>query len=249
MDVSAAPSLFFFTFHKCASVFFSRCVLQRARGLVHVDHAGRMFVGQATPPEGFAPRGHLYGPLRLSAEGDVLDRLVEPALDAVRRGDLRACLMVRDPRDMLISLFFHSRDGQPLRPELAGARKKEEERADALRLEIDEYVLKKAGRFLEAYDRAVALVSGCPATRVLRYEDMVDSWDVFQDQLQTAFDLPPECIQAIDAQSRPTPVERPGSHKRSGATGDHRHKLAPETIAVLTERFSPVLRRFGYLAS
>jgi len=121
MDVSAAPSLFFFTFHKCASVFFSRCVLQRA---------------------------------------------------------------------------------------------------DALRLENDEYVLKKAGRFLEAYDRAVELVSGCPTTRVLRYEDMVDSWDVFQDQLQTAFDLPPECIQAIEAQSRPTPVERPGSHKRSGATGD-----------------------------
>ena len=41
MNAPAQASLFFFTFHPCASVFFSRFVLQRARGLVHVDFAGR----------------------------------------------------------------------------------------------------------------------------------------------------------------------------------------------------------------
>ena len=67
MDDSAAPSLFFFTFHKCASVFFSRFVLKRALGFEHVDSAGRMAIGDATPPFTFAPLGHLYGPLTRSS--------------------------------------------------------------------------------------------------------------------------------------------------------------------------------------
>jgi hypothetical protein len=42
-------------------------------------------------------------------------------------------------------------------------------------------------------------------------------------------------------------VEQPGAHKRSGATGHHRRKLAPETVAALTEQFKPFLKTFGYL--
>lgn len=248
MDDSAAPSLFFFTFHKCASVFFSRFVLQRARGFEHVDYAARMFVGEAAPLEGFASRGRLYGPLRLSAEGDVLERLVLPALDAVRRDDLRACLMIRDPRDMLVSLFFHNRDGSTLRPDLAGARKKEDERADAKRLGIDRYVLERAPRFLAGYERAVRVVMERPAAIILRYEDMVDDWSRFRDRLQTVFDLSEDSIRDIESGSRPNAVEQSGSHKRSGVTGDHRQKLAPETVAALTDQFAPALRQFGYLA-
>ena len=247
MDDSAAPSLFFFSFHKCASVLFSRFVLKRALGFEHVDYAGRMAIGEATPPFTFAPQGHLYGPLRLSAQGDVLDQIVLPALDAVRRDDLRACVMVRDPRDMIVSQFFHNRDGQPLRPEHAGAAWKEEERAATVQLGIDRYVPEKATRFLAGYERAVRLVADRPTTHVLRYEDMVDDWNAFQDQLQSVFDLAPESIRDLEQESRPNAVEQPGAHKRSGATGDHRRKLTPETVEALTERFRPFLEKFGYL--
>lgn len=247
MDDSATPSLFFFTFHKCASVFFSRFVLQRARGFEHVDYAGRMAIGDAIPPEAFAPRGKLYGPLRLSAQGEVLERYVLPALEAVRRDHIHACVMVRDPRDMIVSQFFHNRDGKPLRPEHAGAAWKEEERANAVRLGIDRYVLEKAARFLAGYERAVQLVVDDPATRVLRYEDMVDDWNAFKDELQSIFDLSEESIRDLETGSRPNEMEQSGSHKRSGTTGDHRRKLAPDTVAVLTERFGPFLDKFGYL--
>jgi len=247
VDSPAEPSLFFFTFHKCASVFFSRFVLQRTRGLVQVDYAGRMAIGEAMPLESFAPRGKLYGPLRLSARGEVLDRYVLPALDAVRRDHIHACVMVRDPRDMLVSQFFHSRDGQPLRPENPGAAWKEEDRADAVRLGIDHYVLEKAARFLAGYGRAVQLVVDDPATRVLRYEDMVDDWSAFKGRLQSIFDLSEESIRDIETGSRPNAVEQPGSHKRSGATGDYRRKLAPETATALTAQFKPFLEKFGYL--
>lgn len=246
MSTPKPESLFFFTFHKCASVFISRCVLQRARGVRHIDHAARMFAGEKVTLGEFDRIGHLYGPLRLSAEGDVLEQLVAPALAAARRDGVRACLMVRDPRDMLVSMFFHSRDGQSLRQGMPGARRKEQEREAALRLDIDEYVLQTAPRFLEGCERAVHLVSDRPATCVLRYEDMVDRWSTFAGQLQAAFDLPQRWMRTIEKESRPNEVERPGAHKRSGATGDHRRKLLPATIIELTHRFESVLRTFGY---
>ena len=246
MEHSAAPSLFFFSFHKCASVFFSRFVLQRARGMVHVDHAGRMAVGESKTTETFALRGHLYGPLRLSARGEVLDQLVLPALEAARRDELRACLMVRDPRDMLVSQFFHNRDGKALPPEHAGAAWREEERAAAVRLGIDRYVQEKSERFLAGYERAVQLVTDRPTTHVLRYEDMVDDWSAFKGRLQSVFDLSADAIRDVEEESRPRAVEQPGAHKRSGATGDHRVKLTPETVAALTEQFGTFLEKFGY---
>lgn len=245
----SAPSLFFFTFHKCASVFFGRFVLGRARGLEHVDHATRMFSDTDAAPDGFLPEGHLYGPLRISAQGPVLDRLILPALEAVRREKCPVCLMVRDPRDMLVSQFFHNRDGAPLRAGLAAAESRERERSDAVRLGIDRYVLEKATRFEAGFIRAARLVADRPSTRVLRYEDMVDDWPAFRNRLRDAFDLSEDALRDIERESRPEGLERPGAHKRSGATGDHTRKLAPETVAALTERFAPFLRAFGYGSS
>lgn len=245
----AAPSLFFFTFHKCASVFFSRFVLGRARGLVQVDHAARMFVDPSAAPREFSLRGRLYGPLRLSAQGYVLERLIVPALEAARRDEVRICLMIRDPRDMLVSQFFHNRDGTPIRGGLAAAETKERERSDAVQLGIDRYVLEKATRFEAGFTRAVRLVADRPATSVLRYEDMIDGWPVFRNRLQDVFDLPEDALRDIERESRPNETERPGAHKRSGATGDHGRKLAPETVAALTERFAPFLGTFGYRSS
>jgi hypothetical protein len=229
MGAMSAQSLFFFTFHKCASVFFGRFVLRRARGLEQVDHAHRMFFDPTTAIE-FAPRGHLYGPLRLSAQGAVLERL-----------------MVRDPRDMLVSQFFHNRDGVAIRSGLAAAETKERERSDAVRLGIDCYVLEKATRFEAGFDRAVRLLADRPATAVLRYEDMVDDWPSFLRVLREVFDLDEDALRDLERESRPGEIERPGHHKRSGATGDHRRKLAPESVTALTERFGPFLRAFGYL--
>lgn len=241
-----AQSLFFFTFHKCASVLFGCLGLRRARGLEQVDYAYRMFLDPTTAIE-FAPRGHLYGPLRLSAQGAVLERLIVPALQAARGDDVRTCLMVRDPRDMLVSQFFHNRDGVAIRAGLAAAETKERERSDAVRLGIDRYVLEKATRFEAGFDRAVRLLADRPATAVLRYEDMVDDWPSFLRVLREVLDLDEDALRDLERESRPGEIERPGQHKRSGATGDHRRKLAPETVTALTERFGPFLRAFGYL--
>lgn len=246
---AATPSLFFFTFHKCASVFFGRFVLRNARGLEHVDHAARLFVDPTAGPGEFAPRGHLYGPLRLSAQGDVLERLVAPALDAARRDGVRTCLMVRDPRDMLVSQFFHNRDGTVIKHEVAAAANKERERSDAVRLGIDRYALEKAARFESGFARALQLVADRPSTKVLRYEDMVDDWPAFRRRLQDVFELTADALADVERESRPNEAERPGSHKRSGATGDHRRKLSPDTVDALTERFAPFLRAFGYLSA
>lgn len=235
--VTDEDSSFFFTFHKCASVLFSHYVLRQARGFKHIDPANRKLFGVDAPHEEFSLTGHLYGPLRLSASGEVLERLIKPALDTVIHNHLPACLMVRDPRDMLVSQFFHNRDGLPVRPQL-----------DAIELGIDGYVIKNTERFLAGFNRAAQLVADHPATRVLRYEDMVDNWNIFKDRLSKAFDICPESLLNIERESRPNPIEQLGQHKRSGATGGYRHKLSKETAVILTEQFYPFLEKFGYLS-
>lgn len=95
-----------------------------------IDYAGRMAIGDAMPLESFALQGKLYGLLRLSTQGEVLERYVLPALDGVRQDHIRVCLVIRDPRDMIVSQFFHNRDGKPLRREHACAVWKEEDGLD-----------------------------------------------------------------------------------------------------------------------
>jgi len=246
MDALPARSLFFFTFHKCASVLFGCSVLPNARGLELVDEAARRFRDPTAEPRPFLRQGRLYGPLRLSAKGEVLERLVKPALKAALSDDVRACLMVRDPRDCLVSRFFHDlRDRKST--ESKRALTWEAARAHAMALGIDRFALDKAPQLEAGFGRAVELLTAKPSTRILRYEDMVDDWLTFRRQLQDAFELPEDALELIERESRPNETERIGAHKRSGATGDHRRKLAPETLKALTERFDPFLRRFGYL--
>ena len=247
MDGTPPPSLFFFTFHRCASVFFNQYVLARSQRLTQVNYAQLKFSPTGIVVDGFRPEGHLYGPLRLSSGGEVLERLVNPAFEAVCRDRLRACLMIRDPRDVVVSLFFHVRDGTPVPPRSPAAGKMALQREMASELGIDRYVLQKAVRLEDGLAKAMELVDRQPATTVIRYEDMVNDWSVFAERLRDVFALSADSIREGHRESRPREVERPDAHKRSGATGDHRRKLAPETVAVLTEKFRPFLRTFGYL--
>lgn len=231
------PSIFFFTFHKCASAFFSRHVLPYARGLNHVDSARRRVISEGAFSCEFSPRAHLYGPLRLSASGEVFEYIIKPAMDIVVRDKLPACLMIRDPRDMLVSQFFQNRHIKCVNPKL-----------DAIQFGIDKYTIKNTQHFLDGFNRAAQLIANHPTTLVLRYEDMVNNWNIFKDGLSKVFDICPKSLLNIERESRPNLIEQLGQHKRSGVTGGYRHKLSKDTIAILTKQFYPFLEKFGYLS-
>ena len=60
-------SVFFYTFHKCASSLFSGYVLRNIEGLRNIDYASRLYQGREPKSIKFEKYGYIYGPIRLSA--------------------------------------------------------------------------------------------------------------------------------------------------------------------------------------
>lgn len=70
-------SVYFFTFHKCASMLFARCILPNVENRIHVNPAKVLW---DKPKDydvkfDFKKRGEIYGPIRLS-DGFVFRQLV-----------------------------------------------------------------------------------------------------------------------------------------------------------------------------
>jgi len=82
--------------------------------------------------------------------------------------------------------------------------------------------------------------------KVLRYEDMINDFDVFISGLTDVLDLSEKTQQQIFLKSRPRTSEDIHAHKRSGKTGGYKEKITPETIEILNEKFSDVIEQYGY---
>lgn len=155
---------------------------------------------------------------------------------------LQILLVLRDPRDVLVSHYFSTRYSHPvLNPEFYVLKEKAE------KLSIDEYVLFIAPDFLERYRRYRAMISK-PNVLFLRYEDLVADPKKFEERLQefTGLSLNPgEIVSPADFVQE---QENPFAHKRKVTPGDHREKLKPETIAKLNEIFAGELAALNYSA-
>jgi hypothetical protein len=163
----------------------------------------------------------------------------------------RVLLTVRDPRDILVSQFYSIRYSHA--PPGGGDRKSEFQRLReiALSQDIDTYVLEHAEKlratFLDYIDCLFPLPDN---VRVLRYEDMVESFEVWLDALLS------HCELGITSTLRSELIEEsaltkrrkedPSKHLRKGKAGDHAEKLSPRTIAALDRMFCDILKAFGY---
>jgi hypothetical protein len=195
-------------------------------------------------------------------------------------------LHLRDPRDMLVSLFFmhtHRTPGprrwirnairaypypaiwqlslgelldmgvlQAKRLTLLNYyRRKRAARTGILEGGIDQYVLKEAEAYYPRYATYCEKLLGRDNVTLLRYEDMVSDFDrwfaeftiPFGDQARTAIN--PHVMDKLRSSFQMRGEDRK-SHKRKVTPGDHKEKLAPETIAALNERLSDVLDALGY---
>lgn len=162
-------------------------------------------------------------------------------------GGKRVMVLVRDPRDVLTSLYFSVQRSHRIPAGEAGVIL-ERQRAWALSESIDDYVLHHARhRHWRARFARLNQIKGLG--RSWRYEDVVFAkgpWlDAILDYLQV--DLPrcdrDEIVLAEDL--RPE-REDPDSHVRQVAPGDHRRKLRPETIEELSRLFADTLAVWGY---
>ncbi len=177
-------------------------------------------------------------------------------------------LHLRDPRDVLTSMFFsYCFMHRGPEPGNTGRRK---EVADA---GIDKFVLDMSsaaaakyngdygtggpylehiGNMAERYDRYLREVIGRPNTLAISYEEMVLDFPSWLRKVVSRFELnDSEETYRIVAERYAESV-KPGasedifSHKRKVVPGDYKEKLQPETIAELNRRLRRVLDALGY---
>jgi Sulfotransferase domain len=164
----------------------------------------------------------------------------------------QSVLLVRDPRDMLVSLYFseaysHSPPGRILGDKLFDSFLVE--RASIKDRAIDDYVLEKAGLIVGQYNQVHSKLQGI-SCKVYKYENVIfekENWirdmaRYFEIQLDE--DKIAEIAKRFDIRRD---KEELGSHIRAVTPGDHKVKLLHDTIKTLTSRLHPILVRYEYL--
>ncbi len=240
------PSAVLFTVERAASRFVTRMLAPLARdaGLVPIDLDSYHYElnriaewiggGRGGDDRLFERPGCFFGPLR-TASANVLGL------------SHRSVLVLRDPRDVLVSL--HRNHGWEPRLPLLGddvaARRIEREMDHARTVGIDDFVLSMARpeshvrRTLEAYRRHLV---GRPHVLFLTYEEMVADFSAWLHRIVEHFGWRPE-PRLLDRVLR---VAGEGASGRATRVGDHRRALRPETVEALDGELGPLLAALGY---
>jgi Sulfotransferase domain len=189
----------------------------------------------------FKPAGYLHS---VFGEG-----MVEgiPGLDRYK-----LILMMRDPRDVLVSRYYSLAYSHPTPPE--GAAKYADfmrVRHDALRLSIDEHVLAESDEIYRVYHNyKTRLIDRYANVYVTSYEAMTEDFERWLNGLLNACQLviSHDLRQALleeNARLKPTD-EDIYRHLRKGEPGDFQAKLRSVTIDQLNVKFASMLQAFGY---
>jgi hypothetical protein len=221
------------------------------RGLEHANYAAHVFRdGEAHASDAikFQDAGFVYGPIRLSApkDGPVYRTVVEPAVDQCLSSGSVGLVMVRDPRDVLISEYYSFGLTHSLskRPEIARVQLQIRERIK--QMSLDEYTLDRAPVAAANFLELRRIADNCRQGTILKYEDLVEHFDRFAAQLTRWVDLDDETIARMYEESRPRSTEIPNLHKRSGRVRAYLEKLQPATIRDLNHLLGEALASFDY---
>jgi len=215
--------------------------LAEANGLHHLDYDSyfakvnqddsRMLFQSDFLARAFHAKGLYFGTLRRAY----------PIADL---GKYRAVLLLRDPRDCLVSHYFSIRESHTLN-NFDNVRERQEARS----LELDEWVLQHVEDYRRDFLHFYQQLIGKPEVLFIPYEQMVSAFpDVIRKLVaHTGMNRDSATVDRIikDADFE-VPKENPLSHKRSVKPGNHLKKLKPETVAQLNESLAEVLELFDY---
>lgn len=242
---------FIFALHKSGSVLLNRIVddLANEAGVPVFNFPELLFENgirfqdlQEVPGDLFDEPGVIYSGFRHVPK--------KPCQVNLERG-AKVILMVRDPRDILVSMYF-SMKGSHAVPKSGNSREKLLKiRENAESVSIEEFVRsgcerlrKKFHRYQEALVRNENL-----DVRVFRYEDVIFEKPSWVREIAEFFELEAseEKMNAIAERHDVRPEkEDPSAHIRRVAPGDYLEKLSPETIEFLNAELGETVRAFGY---
>lgn len=250
MSEEKRKSLYFYTFHKCASALFGNYVLGNLTGLVHRDYAGEIYSGNRPRwrPVRFKRNGMVYGPIRLTADfsDPVGRRFVSKAAQTTFVRDKCAIFLVRDPRDILVSLYYSFGFTHRYSP-VASIRKKQIRLRERIQqLGMDAYALEEAEKLAERFRLLKRLADHASQSVVLRYEDMILDFERFATDFRRVLPESDGLLAEVYKRTRPREEEDIRSHHRSGEPGGFRTKFSPETITQLNATFADIGKDFEY---
>lgn len=256
VDVQHAdrPAWFVLGVRKSGSSMFNRALKLMAKfnAVNWIDIAGDLFDNNVPaprwanipPPEGLIVGGNCYGGFRDLPGGITADPVFKAATKV---------LLVRDPRDAIVSEYFSTRGTHSL-PKFAGD-SDEGAREDLLRrreeaqqITVEDFARREGPRMAETVERYIPLL-GDTNLLVLKYEDVIfDKTKMVQDvaahfgwtvgQGQTGAIL--KWVDVVPEE------ENPDAFIRKVTPGDHREKLSAATIAELDTILSRAMKAFGY---
>lgn len=240
-------SVYFYTFHKCASTLFSSYLLRNIDGLRHIDYANQMYHRDHVRVV-FKKMGYVIGPIRISAPSDldVYKYLIAPACRPEFVRDKIAIFLVRDPRDILVSSYFSFGFTHGSSP-VEKVRRNQEADRDTIQMQtLDQYVSGEAEQLAKLFELAYGLAKTCERSIVLKYEDMVTNFDIFSADLCRYLTIGPSVLQHVFEESRPRLAEDMSAHRRFGRPGAFESKLSHDTMVNVSAKLEKALELFKY---
>jgi hypothetical protein len=249
-DGQDGPCCFVFGVRKSGSSIFNSIVqaLAMRHGLPFADVGGELFKAgitvarwQPDPALGQVLRpGNVYGGFRNFPLGLTGHPLYQRAAKA---------LLVRDPRDALVSEFFSNAFSHSL-PEAGEARDKMLAlRREAQAQSIEAFVLARAPQLARTLTEYLPYLND-PGWRLFHYEDVILDKRRWMMDLCAHFGWPFDAQHAEQvlgwADVRPAD-EDPTRFVRKVLPGDHRDKLSEATIAALNRSLAVPMRALGYV--
>lgn len=186
----------------------------------------------------FDQPGYIFGTFRWLPQ-----RLDIPAMRFRKK-----VLLVRDPRDMIVSAYYSFKESHPVPRQGQVKERIERNRRKLQRVTVDEYARTAADGVKQRYFAVMDLLS---STNILlrRYEDIVFSKTEFVRDIAGFYDIdiPEKEVAAIACKHDVFPkTENSGQHIRQVKPRNFETKLTAETIEEISHTFRAALAEFGY---
>jgi hypothetical protein len=241
-------SVFFYTFHKCASTLFSGYILKNVTGLWNIDYAKMIYRGKMPNRICFKRSGYVYGPIRLSVKTDtpLYEKFIKQVNTYEFVRDKLAIFLIRDPRDILVSQYYSFGFSHSLSPDTKTQNRQRSQRAKIQAMTLEEYVVNEAPSIKRYFNIAYELSKSCKRGVILKYEDMIDNYEQFSRDLSQVLKISNKVKDQIFLRTRPKAAEDISSHRRSGRPGQFRSRLNQKIIKRLNMILNPTLNLFNY---
>lgn len=246
------PSIIHFSLNKAATQYTKKilrgCVIENGMVPVHINEYAfytkfPYLTGLKTDEmvkfsHIFKPNGYFY-----SAFGGFVPGISD--LDKYK-----VILMVRDPRDILVSWYYSIAFSHSI-PPITSDRHEEyiRKRKNAQEITIDDHVISESDRVLNILNRYQnELLVPYPHVHLTSYEKMTSNFEGWLKGLLDASELEisSHTFQKLveDNKQLQPKEENIYKHIRKGKPGDYLDKLQPETIEYLNNKFSPILETY-----